>query len=123
MGWDIKDDGFGIVLSAELPALVSRELKPALQDFLDRNGFRLTDFNGFLIHPGGRRVLETIEEVLGLSREQIGHSWDVLRDYGNMSSATVLFVLDRAVKSGARGLHLMAALGPGFSAYFAVVDL
>jgi alkylresorcinol/alkylpyrone synthase len=123
MGWDIKDDGFGIVLSPELPALVSRELKPALQDFLDRNGLRLSDFNGFLIHPGGRRVLETIEQVLGLARNQIEHSWDVLREYGNMSSATVLFVLDRALKSGAHGPHLMAALGPGFSAYFAAVDL
>ena len=111
------------MLSPELPALVSRELKPALQDFLDRNGLRLSDFNGFLIHPGGRRVLETIEQVLGLARNQIEHSWDVLREYGNMSSATVLFVLDRALKSGAHGPHLMAALGPGFSAYFAAVDL
>jgi alkylresorcinol/alkylpyrone synthase len=123
MGWDIKDDGFGIVLSPELPALVSRALRPALQDFLDRNGLQLADFNGFLIHPGGRKVLETIEQVLGLSRDQIEHSWDVLRDYGNMSSATVLFVLDRALKSGVRGPHLMAALGPGFSAYFAAVEL
>ena len=56
MGWDIKDDGFGVVLSSELPALMSAKLAPALQDFLDRNGFRLSDFNGFLFHPGGRKM-------------------------------------------------------------------
>jgi len=123
MGWDIKDDGFGIVLSPELPALMARELMPALQSFLDRNRFRLADFDGFLFHPGGRKLLETIEQVLGLEREQLEHSWQVLRGYGNMSSATVLFALDRALKAGARGRHLLIAFGPGFSAYFVVADL
>jgi alkylresorcinol/alkylpyrone synthase len=123
MGWDIKDDGFGIVLSAELPELMSRALGPALQDFLDRNGFRLSDFNGFLFHPGSRKLLETMEQALGLARIKFEHSWQVLRGYGNMSSATVLFVLDRALKAGARGSHLLVAFGPGFSAYFVVADL
>lgn len=123
MGWDIKNDGFGVVLSAELPALMSTALAPALQDFLDRNGFCLADFNGFLFHPGGRKLIETMERVLGLTHKQLEHSWDVLRQYGNMSSATALFVLDRALKAGARGPHLLAAFGPGFSAYFVVADL
>ena len=123
MGWDIKDDGFGIVLSPELPALMSKALAPALQDFLDRNGYRLSDFNGFLFHPGGRKLIETMEQVLGLTHKQLEHSWEVLRRYGNMSSATALFVLDRALQAGARGPHLLAAFGPGFSAYFAVADL
>ena len=123
MGWDIKDDGFGVVLSPELPSLMRKALAPALQDFLDRNGFRLSDFNGFLFHPGGRKLIETMQEVLGLEREQLEHSWEVLRAYGNMSSATALFVLDRALKAGARGPHLLAAFGPGFSAYFVAADL
>lgn len=123
MGWDIKNDGFGVVLSAELPALLRRELPPALHDFLDRNGFRLSDFNGFLFHPGGRKLIETVEEVLGLKRAQLEHSWEVLRRYGNMSSATALFVLDRALQAGAKGPHLLVAFGPGFSAYFIAVDL
>ena len=79
MGWDIKDDGFGIVLSPELPALMRRALAPALHDFLDRNGFRLSDFDGFLFHPGGRKLLETMQQVLGLAREHLEHSWEVLR--------------------------------------------
>jgi alkylresorcinol/alkylpyrone synthase len=123
MGWDIKDDGFGIVLSPELPSLMKKELAPALQDFLDRNGLSLGDFNGFLFHPGGRKLLETMEEVLGLTRDQLRHSWEILRRYGNMSSATALFVLDHAVRTGARGPHLLAAFGPGFSAYFLAVEL
>jgi alkylresorcinol/alkylpyrone synthase len=123
MGWDIKDDGFGVVLSAELPSLLREALAPALHDFLDRNGFRLSDFNGYLFHPGGRKLLETMQDVLGLTRSQFEYSWDVLRHYGNMSSATALFVLDRALKAGARGPHLLAAFGPGFSAYFIAADL
>ncbi len=123
MGWDIKDDGFGVVLSPELPSLMRKALAPALNDFLARNGFQLSDFNGFLFHPGGRKLLETMEEVLGLERRHLEHSWEVLRRHGNMSSATALFVFERALRGGARGLHLLAAFGPGFSAYFAVVDL
>ncbi len=123
MGWDIKGDGFGIVLSPELPSLMRKALAPALQDFLERHGLSLSDFDGFLFHPGGRKLLETMEQVLKLKREQLEHSWEVLRQYGNMSSATALFVLDRAMKSGARGRHLLAAFGPGFSAYFVVADL
>jgi alkylresorcinol/alkylpyrone synthase len=123
MGWDIKDDGFGVVLSAELPSLMRKALAPALHDFLDRNSFRLSDFNGFLFHPGGRKLIETMEDALGLERSMFEHSWEVLRRYGNMSSATALFVLDQALKSGARGPHLLAAFGPGFSAYFVAADL
>jgi alkylresorcinol/alkylpyrone synthase len=123
MGWDIKDDGFGVVLSPELPFLMRKSLAPALHDFLDRNGFRLSDFNGFLFHPGGRKLLETVEQVLGVERRHFQHSWEVLRRYGNMSSATALFVLEEAIRQGARGRHLLAAFGPGFSAYFVVVDL
>src|SRR5580692_1686946 len=64
MGWDIKDDGFGVVLSPELPSLMRKALAPALYDFLNRNGFQLSDFKGFLFHPGGRKLIETMQEVL-----------------------------------------------------------
>jgi alkylresorcinol/alkylpyrone synthase len=123
MGWDIKDNGFGVVLSPDLPSLMRRELRPALDDFLARNGLELADIKGILLHPGGRRVLDTAQDVLGLSKRDLSHSWDVLREYGNMSSATALFILERALQAGASGPHLLAAFGPGFSAYFIAVDL
>jgi alkylresorcinol/alkylpyrone synthase len=123
MGWDVRHDGFGVVLSPELPELLTEHLRPAVQGFLDRNGMSLGELSGFLFHPGGSRVLKTVRSALGLSREDVAHSWAVLRDYGNMSSPTALFVLDQARKAGASGPHLLAAFGPGFSAYFLVVEL
>lgn len=123
MGWDIRNDGFGVVLSPDLPELMRNNFGQALDGFLDRNGLALEDFDGFLFHPGGAKVLDTVQELLSIDRDRLAHSWNTLRDYGNMSSATALFVLQSAIKSGARGRHLLTAFGPGFSAYFAVLDL
>lgn len=123
MGWDIKSDGFAVVLSPELPTLMRENLGPAVRDFLAKNGLALEDMQGFLFHPGGRKVLETAEAALGINREQLAHSWDVLREFGNMSSATALFVLQRALSAGDKGRHLFAAFGPGFSAYFVALTL
>ena len=123
MGWDVKDDGFGIVLSPELPTLMRERLGEALFPFLTREGLSLEDFDGFLLHPGGSKVLTTAEDALGISRDQLRYSWDVLKNYGNMSSATAMFVLKDALADGARGRYLLAAFGPGFSGYFAVLEL
>lgn len=123
MGWDMKPDGFGVVLSPQLPFLMRDNLKPALEGFLSRQGLSVGDFAGFLFHPGGRKVLETAQQVLRLTADDLRHSWKVLRDFGNMSSATALFILNEAISSGAKGRHLLTAFGPGFAAYFAVLDL
>ena len=123
MGWDIKEDGFGVVLSPELPALIRTEFMPALRGFLDASGMDLGEFSGFIMHPGGAKILQTIQELLRLSHEDLAYSWDVLRDFGNMSSPTALFGLASAVRGGARGPHLLTAFGPGFSAYFVAIDL
>src|SRR5215471_16512101 len=106
MGWDIRGDGFGVVLSPELPALMRKALRPAVDEFLHRHNLPLESFRGFLLHPGGRKVLETAEDVLQIDRDLVAHSWAVLRDYGNMSSVTSMFVLDRAVRAGDTGPHL-----------------
>ncbi len=123
MGWDIKEDGFGVVLSPELPGLIRAKLLPALKSFLDANGMSLGEFSGFLLHPGGAKILKTVQKLLHLSREDLAYSWDVLRDFGNMSSPTALFALAKAMDAGVRGRHLLASFGPGFSAYFLAVDL
>jgi alkylresorcinol/alkylpyrone synthase len=122
MGWDILSDGFGIVLSPDLPNLIRARLGDALDAFLDRQQLSRADFDGFLLHPGGRKVIETAGKVLGLCEHDLRHSWEVLRRFGNMSSATVLFVLAEALRSGATGRQLLTAFGPGFSAYFMVVE-
>jgi alkylresorcinol/alkylpyrone synthase len=123
MGWDVKDDGFGIVLSPELPTLMRERLGEAVLPFLAREGLSLEDFDGFLLHPGGSKVLTTAETALGIPRDRLSYSWDVLKNYGNMSSATAMFVLKAALNDRARGRYLLAAFGPGFSAYFMVLDL
>jgi len=123
LGWDVKNDGFGMVLSPELPGLIRKGLRAAVDGFLKQNGLDLKDLNGFLIHAGGRKILEPAQEVLAIGGDRVRHSWSVLRDYGNMSSATVLFMLQRALQAGDTGPHLMAAFGPGVSAYFLTVDL
>ncbi len=123
MGWDIKNDGFGIVLSVQLPALMQDRFGPALDGFLDRNGLSRDDFDGYLIHPGGAKILDVAEGLLGLSRDALRPSREILRTYGNMSSATAMFILKYAIDHGLHGRYLLAAFGPGFSAYFVVVDL
>jgi alkylresorcinol/alkylpyrone synthase len=123
MGWDVKGDGLGVVLSPELTGLLRDRLEAALGGFLLRERLTPQDFDGFLFHPGGRKVLECLQAVLNLAPADLAHSWAVLKDFGNMSSATALFVLERALAAGAQGRHLLGAFGPGFSAYFAVLDM
>lgn len=123
MGWDIRNDGFGVVLSAKLPMLMAERFGEALAGFLEREHMTLRDFDGFLIHPGGAKVLDIAEKILGVAPEALAPSRRVLADYGNMSSATALFVLNDAIRSGRPGRHLLCAFGPGFSVYFVVVDL
>jgi alkylresorcinol/alkylpyrone synthase len=123
MGWDIKEDGFGVVLSPDLPGLIRNHLVDAVHGFLDASSMTLGEFAGFLLHPGGAKILNTAQEVLGLTDNDLALSREVLRDFGNMSSPTALFALHRARKAGARGPHLLMAFGPGFSAYFVAIDL
>jgi alkylresorcinol/alkylpyrone synthase len=118
MGWDIKEDGFGVVLSPELPGLIRNHLVDAVQGFLDASGMSLGEFSGFLLHPGGAKILNTAQEVLGLGDEDLALSREVLRDFGNMSSPTVMFVFDALLRAkappGTRGCAM--AFGPGLTA-------
>jgi alkylresorcinol/alkylpyrone synthase len=123
MGWSIEDDGFGVILSPDVPAYAGKSLKPALDAFLAKHGLTRADIAGFVVHPGGRKVLEGVEAALELPRAALRHSWSVLHDLGNMSSPTVLFILERALAERPCGRHLLVAFGPGFSASFLVLDL
>jgi alkylresorcinol/alkylpyrone synthase len=123
MGWSIEDDGFGVVLSPDIPRCAREELRPAVDRFLARHGLVLSDLDGVIMHPGGRKVLEAAQAALALPQEAFHHAWDILAEYGNMSSPTALFVLQRTLSANASGLHLLAAFGPGFSVSFALLDL
>ena len=119
MGFDLQDDGFHIVLSKEVPQLIRDRIGGLVDGFLARHELVRKGIQAYVLHPGGQKLLTYMEEELGLRRCQVEPSWDVLRDYGNLSSASVLFVLHewlarRQMNAGDHGL--LAAFGPGFSA-------
>lgn len=116
MGWRIDDGGFGIVLDQSLPAFAQSYLGPAIADILARNGLLMRDIDRFICHPGGSKVLTAIETSLDLETGALDHERAVLADYGNMSSPTVLFVLERMLAAGLPGRSAMVAMGPGFTA-------
>jgi alkylresorcinol/alkylpyrone synthase len=119
MGFDLKDSGFHIVLSKDVPQLIREKIKGLVEGFLARQGLRQSDLAAFVLHPGGQKLLSFMEAELGLTREDTHLSWEVLRRYGNLSSASVLFILQdsiakRDMPSGSYGL--LMAFGPGFTA-------
>jgi alkylresorcinol/alkylpyrone synthase len=119
MGFDLRETGLHIFLSKSVGDLIRSEFRAVGERLLARNGLDRDDLRFFVLHPGGRKVLEVMEEELAIPRELTQPSWNVLAEYGNLSSATVLFVLDEWLSRRARprGQHgLMAAFGPGFSA-------
>jgi len=122
MGWDLRDDGLAVVFSRDIPHLVRTRMRAATDDFLAREGLSATDIGGYICHPGGIKVVEALEELYGLPPGGLEHSRSVLRRFGNMSAATVMFVLADTLAERRETLYLMQALGPGFSAGFLLLD-
>ncbi|WP_160009888.1 type III polyketide synthase [Rhizobium sp. 18055] len=116
MGWKIDDNGFGIVLDQALPPFAEKELGPAVDGILKRNGLSRNDIDRFICHPGGTRVLAALESALSIPSEALDHERAVIAEYGNMSSPTILFVLERVLRDGLPARAAMIAMGPGFSA-------
>jgi alkylresorcinol/alkylpyrone synthase len=122
MGWEVEDDGLGVLFSRDIPTLVRDEMRPAADAFLTRCGLTRGDLAGYVCHPGGVKVLDALEQAFELAPGTMAEARTVLRDYGNMSAVTVLFVLQRMMQRGLAGRHLMSALGPGFSAGFQILE-
>ncbi len=121
MGWDVKDDGLAVVFSKDIPTLVRKNFKNALLDFLNSHNLALSDINNFVCHPGGIKVIEALEEVFGLENGDLDISRDILKNFGNMSAATVLFVLEKTFSKNKKGNYLVTSLGPGFTAGFIII--
>lgn len=124
MGWRVETDGLGVLFSRDIPALVTQEMRTAAEAVLGDLGLGLADIDSFLCHPGGAKVLDALEACFALPSGTLALSRGVLRDYGNMSAATVLFVLERALSGPAAGpvRHLLSTLGPGFTAAFLTLE-
>ncbi|MDQ3126028.1 MAG: type III polyketide synthase [Pseudomonadota bacterium] len=121
MGWDVADDGLKVVFSRDIPTLVQEDFRPVAAKFLADNGMTTTDVGGFVCHPGGAKVIDALESCFGLKDGGLTHTRAVLLNHGNMSAATVLFVLKAMLDDGARGPLLLTTLGPGFTAALMLV--
>src|SRR5580698_2638253 len=117
MGWKISEKGFQVVLSPDVPTVVRENLGRDVDTFLDQHGMTRDQVDSWIMHPGGPKVLEAVADALGLHDGELQLSWDALQRVGNLSSASVLVVLDevmnrRRPQPGARSI--LAAMGPGF---------
>jgi alkylresorcinol/alkylpyrone synthase len=125
MGFDLRDSGFHILLSKDVPEMIGAKIRGLVDGFLERHGRKQEDIKGWILHPGGARLLGNVEKELGLCKCDTQPSWDILSNVGNLSSATILFILQewlqkRPLKSGEYALA--AAFGPGFSAEFLLLQ-
>ncbi len=122
MGWNVVSKGLQVVFTRRIPEIVRQHARADLAQFLEGHDLTLDDIGHYIVHPGGVKVIEAYEHALNLSNGQFDLARGILRDYGNMSSVTVLFVLQRFLQNRANGgagcgneWALMSALGPGFS--------
>ncbi|MBT2690087.1 type III polyketide synthase [Bacillus sp. ISL-47] len=116
MGWEVKDEGLYVVFSKDIPAIIESWLKPNVAEFLQREGIKMEEINHFVAHPGGKKVIESYQSALQFDPGMTKTSLEVLKEYGNMSSATILYVLKKFMEFGRQGeTGLATALGPGFS--------
>jgi alkylresorcinol/alkylpyrone synthase len=119
MGWDVVNGGFKVVLSAKVPEVVRGHVREDVGSFLAEQGLETKDIRHWVAHTGGPKVLEAFESTLELPPGALARSWKSLRETGNLSSASVLFVLESLLASGearAGDFGLLMAMGPGFCA-------
>lgn len=116
MGWQAEPTGLGVVLNRAIPAFARREMRQAMTEMLAPQDLTVEQVDQFICHPGGAKVVDAIESALSLEQGVLSAERAVLRDHGNMSAPTVLFVLDRYRQAGLPPLAVLSALGPGFTA-------
>ena len=116
MAWRIGDEGFLMKLSVYVPRIVQENIKPLMDKLFEESGIKQDEIDIWAIHPGGRAILEKSEEALGITKEDLDSSYRIMHDYGNMSSVTIMFVLEDILKdSKKKGNVFAAAFGPGIT--------
>jgi alkylresorcinol/alkylpyrone synthase len=126
MGWHVISRGLQVIFDKRIPDIVAANSAIELQTFLEQNGLTQHDVREYLYHPGGTKVVEAYEQAYGLAEQSMRYSRETLADYGNMSSVTILFVLERFLADQARardGYAVLSALGPGFCSESLLAEL
>jgi alkylresorcinol/alkylpyrone synthase len=116
MGWTIDPQGFGVIFDRDIPPFAEANMAPAVSGILGRAGLRLNDIDRLSFHPGGTKVIVALERAFSLEPGTLNHERAILAEYGNMSSPTALFVLERVIRAGLPARTLLTAMGPGFTA-------
>jgi alkylresorcinol/alkylpyrone synthase len=116
MGWRVDPEGFGVIFRRTIPDFITSHLNPAIAQILAAMQLSMADIDRFICHPGGTKVVNALETALALDQGTLDHERQVIADYGNMSSPTILFVLEQARAKGLPARALLTALGPGFTA-------
>ena len=118
MGFKLVNTGLQMILDKEVPEKIAAHFPDIINPFLKKNNFNIKAIDHLIFHPGGRKIVETVEALFGKLGKNIDDTKEVLRQYGNMSSATVLYVLERFMEKELKqgDLGLMLSFGPGFSA-------
>lgn len=124
MGWDFTDSGFRVLFSPGIPGIIAKNVNQDVTSFLAKSNLKISDIKSFIFHPGGKKVLSSYKEALEAEGDFLKTTREVMRDYGNMSGTTVLYVLDRFLKDGFEdGYGLMASMGPGFSCEMVLLQM
>ncbi|MEO8886447.1 MAG: 3-oxoacyl-[acyl-carrier-protein] synthase III C-terminal domain-containing protein [Mucilaginibacter sp.] len=124
MGWNFKDTGFKVLFSKDIPTFINEHVREDIDEFLTKHHLQLSDIKNFIFHPGGKKVLDAYTDALGVEGDFLHNTRTVMNAYGNMSSATVLYVLERFMTEGfENGYGLMMAMGPGFSSEMVLLKL
>ncbi len=118
MGWDVDESGLGVIFDRSIPAFAEEYFTGAAEKAAEKCGVDLKKLDRLVSHPGGTKVVEALETAMKLDEGSLDVERTILRDYGNMSAPTVMFVLDRLIEQKASGSMMMCALGPGFTASF-----
>ncbi|HKP34584.1 MAG TPA: 3-oxoacyl-[acyl-carrier-protein] synthase III C-terminal domain-containing protein, partial [Sphingomicrobium sp.] len=115
MGWDVEDPGLSVVFDRAIPPFIEEHLAEAVDGMCDELGTSREEIDRFCCHPGGVKIIDAIESALELNQGELNLEREVLRDYGNMSAPTVLFILERLIARGLPKRTMMLAFGPGFT--------
>mgnify|MGYP001022553777 CR=1 FL=1 len=118
MGFRLTNNGLQMVLDKDVPETIAAHFEKIIHPFLEKNGFTIHDIDHLIFHPGGKKIISTVEELFSGLGKDINATKEILKHFGNMSSATVLYVLEKIMETnpakGEKGL--MLSFGPGFSA-------
>lgn len=124
MGWEFLDKGFKVLFSRDIPTIIEKNVYNDVSSFLEKHQLKISDIKNFIFHPGGKKILTAYDEALKAEEDFLKNTREVMNDYGNMSSPTVLYVLERFFTQGFKdGYGLMVSMGPGFSCEMVLLQM